>query len=82
MNTHTEKLFWGEFGQEREAERDGELLFITMRRYVSLRSDRNVGDHSEIKMNVSIFIHNRNLQELKFASRAEQISLSLCLDFR
>lgn len=42
VKAHTEKLLWGEHRQEREAETDGELRFINMKRYVSICSEMNV----------------------------------------
>lgn len=53
MNTHTEKWVWGEFGHEREAERDGELLFINMRTNVSMCPERNV---NKIRVNRFLFL--------------------------
>lgn len=53
VKTHTEKWVWGEFGQEREAERDGELLFIDMRTNVSVCPEGNV---NKIRVNRFLYL--------------------------
>lgn len=46
VKAHTEKLLWGEYRQEREAETDGELLFINMKTNQNVFRNECKLDHS------------------------------------
>lgn len=49
VKAHTEKPVCGKYRQEREAETDGELLFINMKTYASIGSEMNV-NKSTVKL--------------------------------